>query len=95
MTSSAGKVVEANDARLPASACAAGNKMMWNGSAWSCVSDPSDPLGSGVVAVANGDTGTNNGSISGTGTVTIAAGGNGGSCSGSGGLIIVEEFGAY
>lgn len=35
-TSTAGKIVEANDARLPSSTCGTGNKMRWDGSAWVC-----------------------------------------------------------
>jgi hypothetical protein len=121
-TSTAGKVVQANDARLPSSTCASGNKNRWDGSAWVCETD-SDTGASGVstntpntlvmrdgsgnfaagtitanltrnvtgnvtgnvsgtaanvtgtVAVANGGTGTTNGSITGTGALTFAAGG--------------------
>lgn len=74
-TNTAGKVVEANDARLPSSTCVAGNKMRWSGSAWVCETDYADPSGSGVVAVANGGTGTSSGSITGTGALTFTAGG--------------------
>lgn len=74
-TNTAGKVVQANDARLPSSTCAAGSKMRWNGSAWVCETDYGDPAGSSVIGVANGGTGTSNGSITGTGALTFAAGG--------------------
>ncbi|MBV2169617.1 MAG: hypothetical protein KUL82_13005 [Bdellovibrio sp.] len=74
-TNTAGKVVQANDARLPSSTCAAGNKVRWNGSAWVCEADYGDPSGSSVIGVANGGTGTSNGSITGTGALTFAAGG--------------------
>ncbi|MGZ3772720.1 MAG: beta strand repeat-containing protein [Pseudobdellovibrionaceae bacterium] len=74
-TSTAGKVVQANDARLPGTTCAAGNKMRWSGSAWVCETDYADPAGTAIVAVANGGTGTVNGSITGTGALTFTAGG--------------------
>ncbi|MGZ3782143.1 MAG: beta strand repeat-containing protein [Pseudobdellovibrionaceae bacterium] len=74
-TSTAGKVVQANDARLPGTTCAAGNKMRWNGTAWVCETDYADPAGTATVAVANGGTGTATGSITGTGALTFTAGG--------------------
>ncbi len=73
-TSTAGKVVQANDARLPSSTCASGNKMRWTGSEWVCEADADTPT-TGIVAVANGGTGTSNGSITGSGALTFAAGG--------------------
>ncbi len=61
-TATAGKVVQANDARLPASVCASGSFMRWSGAAWVCSADQNTTytagsglvLNSGAFAVASG-----------------------------------------
>lgn len=89
----AGKAIQASDARLPSSTCASGNLSRWTGTAWTCDALPAASSSfSSAVTVTSNDTnalavGANgstnpalsvNASISGTGVkVTSAAAGSG------------------